>query len=362
MTGRLYLLLFAVFSATRLYAQELKPGFDREEYKNLLLMTGTYEVYAAELEKPRDFERTYSGKLAGLDNLWELWTSGSGQAAIIVRGSTAKAESWVANLYAAMVPARGELKLSPSVHFAYELCTDSAAAVHAGWLVSMAYLSPDIISKIDSLYKAGTRDILIAGHSQGGAIVTLLNAHLRSCQKKGSLPADLRFKTYASAAPKAGNLYFAYAYEADNQEGWAFNVVNTRDWVPEIPISVQTLDDLTAVNPFSKLEAGIKKMKFGQRLVARHIYRKLDRPTKKARKNYQRFLGRETSRFVVRYLPDFSPPEYFNSNNYVRVGRAIVLQPTGDYFDRFPPQSAQIFLHHSHKAYLHALEQLGPVR
>jgi len=49
-----------------------------------------------------------------------------------------------------------------------------------GWLLSTAYLSKDILPKIDSMYKSGIKDFILMGHSQGGAINFLLTAHLYS--------------------------------------------------------------------------------------------------------------------------------------------------------------------------------------
>ncbi|HPN72156.1 MAG TPA: hypothetical protein PLZ32_21680, partial [Saprospiraceae bacterium] len=75
--------------------------------------------------------------------------------------------------------------------------------------------------KIDSLYKTGTKEFLIMGHSQGGAIAYLMTSYLYNLQQLGQLPIDIKFKTYCSAAPKPGNLYYAYEYEAMTQGGWA---------------------------------------------------------------------------------------------------------------------------------------------
>jgi hypothetical protein len=68
-----------------------------------------------------------------------------------------------------------------------------------------------------------------------------MNAQLKHYQTTGKIPKDIRFKTYCSAAPKPGNLYFSYDYEADNQIGWSFTVVNGADWVPELPVSIHPL-------------------------------------------------------------------------------------------------------------------------
>lgn len=145
-------------------------------------------------------------------------------------------------------------------------------AMHTGWLICTAYLSRDILPRIDSLYKTVVKDFIITGHSQGGAISYLLTAYFINLREQKVLPTDLRIKTYCSAAPKPGNLYFAYDYEARTQSGWAFNVVNTADWVPESPFSVQTTGDYYTLNPFSGIRPKIKKMEFPQSTVIMHTF------------------------------------------------------------------------------------------
>ena len=186
-----------------------------------------------------------------------------------------------------MVPAKGELQVSSDYNFKYELAANPNATVHTGWLICTAFLSRDMLPKIDSLYKKGVREFYITGHSQGGAIAFLLTAYLYHLQKQQLLPADIRFKTYCSAAPKPGNLYFAYDYEALTQNGWAYNVVNSADWVPETPLSIQTTEDFNMTNPFSITKPVIKKQPFLKKIALNHVYNRLDKSTKKAAKKYQ---------------------------------------------------------------------------
>lgn len=227
-------------------AQNLKPGFDRKEYLELLKLTAKHtnpETFK-DVPAPDNFKLQYRSPITGMDNAWELWTNASGGAAISVRGTTVKTESWLENFYAAMVPAEGQLKLSPSNTFSYRLAEHPDAAVHVGWLLGLASMAPNIVQHIDSCYKKGIRNFSLVGHSQGGGITFLLTAYLYQLQKQNLLPKDIRFKTYCSAGPKPGNLFFAYEYEEMTQDGWAYNVVNASDWVPEVPLTVQTTDDL----------------------------------------------------------------------------------------------------------------------
>lgn len=344
-------------------SQNLKPGFDREEYKELMLIsaqTTANTEYSETFIKPENYNIMFRSEPMGLDNLWDLWVHNDGGSAVIsVRGTTPKAESWLLNFYAAMVPAKGQISWGEGKVFDYQLSDDKRAAVHVGWLVGAATLSEDILQKMDYLYKEGFKDFYIIGHSQGGGIAYLLTSHFLNLQIQGKLSKDIQFKTYCSAAPKPGNLYYAYDYEAKTQNGWAFNVVNAVDWVPEVPITIQTLDDFNETNPFVHADEIIAKQKLSKRIVLKHVYKKLNKPTRKAQKNYQRYLGDEAHKMVMEKIEGLEVPEYTPTSNYVRTGIQIVLQPDDAYFQSFPFDSAAIFTHHGHKPYLYLAEKMG---
>ena len=342
-------------------SQQLKPGFQKGEFREMMLIsarTTADTAYAAKFPPPEHFKMIYQSQPIGLDNLWDLWISDNKVAVISIRGTTRKTESWLANLYAAMVPAKGILQLSSTDTFAYNLASDPHAAVHVGWLLSTAYLSKEIVPKVQELSGQGYKDMLIVGHSQGGGISYLLTSYLYQLQQEGRISKDIRFKTYCAAAPKPGNLYYAYDYEAKTQGGWAFNVVNTADWVPEVPMSIQTLKDFNAVNPFVNAEMMIKKQKFIKRLALKHVYNKLSKPTARAQKNYEKYLGKMTSKMVQEHIKGYVPPAYYSSNHYVRTGKTIVLVPNEDYHKKYPDDTSEIFIHHLHAPYLFLLEQL----
>ncbi|MDO9253966.1 MAG: lipase family protein [Bacteroidales bacterium] len=354
----LLILLIPLF----LSAQHLKPGFDKEEYKELMLISArstSDSAYYNTFPEPQHFKMVYHSPEMGLANMWDLWKGDNSVAAISIRGTTSKQESWLANFYAAMVPARGKLQLSANDVFEYELASNPKAAVHIGWLLSTAYLSRDMLPKIDLCYKKGTREFLIMGHSQGGGIAYLLTAFLLNLQDQKLIPADIRFKTYGSASPKPGNLFFAYDYEALTQGGWAFNVVNSADWVPETPVSVQTLNDFNTTNPFVNVESVFKKQKFPKNMLMKHVFKKMENTARKAQRNYEKYLGEMTSKLIKSYLPDFIPPQYYPSSHYVRTGTTIVLNADDAYYKLFPDDKKNVFTHHAHTQYLYLLEQLN---
>lgn len=354
------LIILALFTH-KAFTHTLQPGFDKQEYLQTIYMSARIidsENYYKDIPEP-NYTRLYHSPVMGLDNMWDLWEDTRNVSVISIRGTTEKPESWLANFYAAMVPAKGKIKINETETFNYHLAENSKAAIHVGWLLSTAFLSKDMIPKIKQQYEKGCRNIIITGHSQGGAIAYLITAHFYHLQKTGQLPADIRFKTYCSAGPKPGNLYFAYDYEALTQNGWAYNVVNAADWVPEVPMSIQTLNDFNVVNPFANAKMIIKKQKFPARMVMKSIYRKLDKPTRKAQKNYQKYLGNMASKIVKQNLKGAEKPEFYKSNHYVRTGNIIVLTPDEDYYKVFPNDQEKFFGHHFHQPYLYLTNKLN---
>ncbi len=356
-----FLVIMTIFCSGAGFSQRLSPGFDKEECIEMIRISGEFgneEVFGI-VPKPTMYEQVYRSEVVGLDNMWDLWIHKEQPIAVIsTRGTTANSASWLANFYAAMVPAKGSLKLSETDTFVYTLAQSPEAAVHIGWLLGMAILSKDILPKIDSLYQAGVHDFILAGHSQGAGITYLLTAYLRQLQLAGDLPDDIQFKTYCSAGPKPGNLYFAYEYEAMTQFGWAFNVVNSADWVPEVPMSIQTTDDFNKTNPFVNARTMISEQKFPNNVALKKVYNSLDKPTRKAQKNYQKYLGEVASRSVVKALEGYEAPDFYQSNNYVRTGNYVVLLADSAYYAAYPNSTEKIFIHHMPLPYLHLADQL----
>lgn len=355
------LLLLPLLLPFTLHAQ-LAPGYDRDEAMEMLRVCMGFvdkPIEGMTITPSERFRRVYRSPVMGLQNMWELHGDDRGTAVISLRGTTADMVSWLENGYAAMIPAQGEIRLENGSTFRYHLADDPRAAVHVGWTVGMAFLQRDILPKIDSLHQAGTRDILIAGHSQGGALSYLLTAHVRQLQREGRLPADIRFKTYASAAPKPGNTAFAHHYEYHTR-GWAFNTVNALDWVPEVPMSIQTVGDFNGVNPFSDAKKAMGQLPLKQRVAGKYVYNKLDKPTRKAQRNYTRFLGSTAGNFVRRELPELETPAYVESNLFVRTGAIVTLLPDSGYHARFPQKKETPFVNHMLDPYLYLLERWTP--
>jgi len=346
--------------SSEISGQNLKQGFFKEEYAEMLRMAvaSADTPWVSKKMLPKEFVLAYRSPVTGLDNRWDLWTNNQKTAAISIRGTTGAQISWLENFYAAMIPASGQLNLDNNRSFSYKLSDNPQALVHAGWLMATGFLSETILQKIDSCYKQGYHDFYITGHSQGGAISFLMTSYLLYLQKEGKLPSDIQFKTYCSAAPKPGNLYYAYDYEHLTQNGWAYNVVNSADWVPETPLSVQTISDFNPVNPFKDASSTFRKQKFPTRMVMKHAFRNLDRPARRTARNYKKYLGNYAGKMAGKIHPELQMPDYMNSSNYVRTGTTIVLYADEVYYQVFPNDSKNVFIHHMATPYMYLLGKL----
>ncbi|MBA2421906.1 MAG: lipase family protein [Chitinophagales bacterium] len=359
------LLLSTLLSSKESIGQLLKPGFEKAEYIEMLKIAQRQHTdldkwnTITTVPEPEKFKFAYRSPVMGLDNIWDLWLNNEDIAVISIRGSVESDVSFLVNFYAAMVPAKGELQLEKSFTFKYNLSNDPKAAVHVGFLVAMAYLSRDILPKIDSCYThLGIKDFIIAGQSQGGGISYLLTSYLENLKSANRLPSDIRFKTYCGASPKPGNLFYAYDFENVTRDGWAYNVVSTADWVPEVPFSIQTVNDFSNVNPFRGAKDAIKKQNVSKAIVLNHVYNRLSNPALKAQRRYEQYLGKMVSKSVKKQLPEFKHPEYYKSNHYVRTGTTIVLYADEDYYKIFPEDLTKVWRHHFIEPYLYLTERL----
>jgi len=370
------LLILVTFAAASGQSR-LEPGFDPSEYMSLLEMaeyqnrglypqadTATSDTSRSPippLPEPSDYRMVYRSPEAGLYNQWDLWLKNDSSVAVIcIRGTISKPESWLENFYAVMVPAQGTLTLNDSTKFSYHLADNPQATVHTGWLLGLASLAPSVLEEIHRYASAGVTQFIVFGHSQGGAIAFLLSSYLHYLPDT-SLPRNLAFKTYCSAAPKPGNLYYAYDFDYLTRGGWAFRVVNARDWVPETPFSLQTLRDFNDPNPFTKVKPALKQAKLLVRLYAGHMFRRLDKSSQKANKKFRKTLGKTVYKQIHRTLREFREPAYAHSLNYMPAGIPVILAPYPSYDRDFPYNGKNDFVHHALNAYYELVRHDYPV-
>jgi pimeloyl-ACP methyl ester carboxylesterase len=348
---RLYALcMVSMLLASTLFAQSrLKPGFDPAEYNTLLKITarvGDTPWTKIKVTPPENCRMVYRSPEVGMVNRWDLWLDEKNNIGIIsIRGTNGTEASWMENFYAGMIAAKGTVHLNDTTIFNYTFSNDPHAYVHAGWTLGMAALAPDIISKIKTYYQQGVREFIIIGHSQGGAIAFLLRSYLQYLDDP-ALPKDIVYKTYCSAAPKPGNLFYAYDFDYITRNGWAFRVVNSRDWVPETPFSIQTTRDFNKVSPFMDVKKILKKQPFAARVALGYVYGRLDRSTKRASRRMQRILGKMAYERVKKIVPGYQRPAFVESHDYMTAGSPVILLADAEYDQKFPFDGKNIFINH----------------
>ncbi len=342
----------------------LQPGFIPEEYADLLSIAfhGSSIPDSVERKSKKDrYELLFRSPEVGLKNRWTLFLRNDNVAVINIRGTVKNATSWSANFYAPMIPATGSLQLDDSTVFNYQLAENPGAAVHAGWTIALGHLAPTLMEQILKLYKEkNTRQFIVSGHSQGGAIAFLTRSFLYYEQQKGNLPNDLVFKTYCSAAPKPGNQPYAYDFDFITRGGWGLTVVNAYDWVPESPFSIQTLSDFNPANPMADIKSILKQQKFLIRVAGNMVYNKLERKPRKAQRKLEKYMGHKLYKMGIRKtLTQLKEPAYVHSSNYMRAGTPVILMPDAAYREQFPSVGKdKSFIHHLYNPYSYLLKSI----
>lgn len=354
-------LLFTFFMVSIVgNGQNLQSGFSIDEYSNLLAITdelNTFDTTNSRLPVSNNFIKAYESPELGLKNKWTFWKTKDSVAVICIRGTVPSPVSWLANFYAGMIPAEGSLQVNDSTNFDYKVAADKKATVHVGWMISLAHIAPGIAEQVKKAYGEGVRKFFITGHSQGGAIAFLVRSYL---QYLPGMPGDIQYKTYCSAAPKPGNMFYSYDFDFINRGGWAFRIINAADWVPETPFTIQRLSDMNSPNPFIGIENALKSQPFLVRSFVKAKYNGLNRKTRKAEHAYTRNLGKFMYGQVKKQLPQMKEPQYVPSQQYMTAGVPIILMPDSAYHIRYPFTGKNIFVHHAPRPYLElAIQYFG---
>jgi hypothetical protein len=331
---QIFSLLFFSFGCSA-QTFELKEGFDAQECEDVFKLNFAF-LDTVRLNKFPDFLKGYAihyrSPSVGLDNSSDIWIREDSTVAIMLRGTTGKMESILEDFYCAMIPAKGIITLSKNKSFAYQLADDPRAAVHAGFLIGFAYLADDIQPQISNLYSQGYRKFLVGGHSQGGSLSYCISAWLMQLREKGVFE-DIQIKTYASAPPKMGNMYFAYEYDNANLSRWSFSIVNTADPVPEMPFTTQQIEvDMNEPNPILNLVERFNALPFLKRVLLKNAFNKMRKRARQSSEAYQKYLGKHVGKFIHESLPEMILPKPVPSTYFVRPGVPITLSANDAYW------------------------------
>lgn len=308
---------------TSLYAQ-LSPGVQAIEVKEMAAITNSFtylELYGDDRAiVPRGYKRVYDSPLFAMDNKYQLYTKGK-TVVINFRGSTDKKESWLENFYAAQIPVRGEMSIRGKSH-SYEVGKDTAGGVHSGYVLGLVYLKEDLYRELKKLREQGYSDLLITGHSQGGALALLATSLMYHEAPKSS--RFLRTKTYTFAQPMVGNKAFISEYNSKFcEKKWSFSFVNREDIVPSMPLSY-TEDGYFKAHLLKILSPDevFEPRQLLKDALANTFSGAINATTHKFSKSVQTQIEKETGELLL--------PEPKKHVNYTQVGNLIVL-PVPEY-------------------------------
>jgi len=273
------------------------------------------------------YKLLYESKPTKMDNVWQLWQKGDSAIIINLRGTTKKSISWYENFYAAMIPAQGKMVLPDSSNVKYKFAKNKKATIHTGWAVGVQTMLPDILKHIKDANERGIYNIYITGFSQGGALVHVLRAAFEYLPEE-QLSSRNKFKVYAFAAPKPGNRFFAYDYASyTSLKNPSYTIINSGDWVPQVPFSIQSPDNMVDVNPFIALENNDFDMPLFKRLFIKHIYNSMRKPVDKSQKRFKKVLGSDVEKQIKKSIGQFETPHKVDDFSYFPVGIQVILEP-----------------------------------
>jgi len=265
---------------------------------------------------PEGYEKRYTSGTFGMDNKYQVYVK-ENIAVINFRGSTDKQLSWVENFHASMIPAKGVITVNGK-RFEYCFAKDSAAAVHSGYALGIAFLEQELMYQIKSLNREGIYNIILTGHSQGGALANMFRAYLEN------LPANILkgknfFKTYTFAAPMTGNKNFANEYNRRyGTDGTSFNIVNKADIIPTFPVNYNDSnyirDNVNAL--VYGTDFSVKKMLIdgGTRLFDDKLSQLMG------------YVGKSANKKIGKEVSEFELPARVKDINYFPLESRIVLQ------------------------------------
>lgn len=333
------------------------PGYNKVELTSLIpLMERAYDsadIGGFKTPEPEGFQKVFRSKVSPLMNRFDVWNTSDNKAVIAIRGSIVDPGglSFTAAFYSPMVPAVGKIKIAETKTFEYKLAELPGAAVHLGMLLGLAHISDELMSQIKEQYGKGIRDFILLGHSQGSGIGFLATSYIRYLQIDGKLPTDLRLKTYLIAAPKTGNLQYAYDYQKINSGGWAMAVNNVLDWVPCIGITFQTAIDFPKISPFYDMKGFMTSINFPAGPKFDASYHRFLTAGPAMTKEMLMIIHENVYPRIIEAMPEYVEPDLLGTFDFERSGDQIPLFPDTEYYKVFPQDTIHFQAWENHSVY-----------
>ena len=297
-----------------------RNGFYKDEARDMIAICNSFsfiELYNSDAAiLPKGYEKIYTSGGFGMDNKYALFKKGD-TAVICFRGTTSKKLSLLENANSSLVPARGVIRISGE-DFNYCFARDTAAAVHSGYALGMAYLSKDLLYHINILNNQGIYFIIITGHSQGGALANLLRAYLENLSHYEISGKNI-FKTYAFAAPMVGNKAFAAEYNARFcANNSSFNIIIPSDPMPNLPVSYDDGNYMknnlyTLINENDSFSAKRAMNDIFFNTVGKRLNNSVIK------------MSNSITQFISKDLGTVEMPAYNQNINYSRIGNRIEI-------------------------------------
>lgn len=285
------------------------------------------------------------------DIAWSWWQDGQGKIWLCFPGSATSSGSWLLNLYAGMVPAKGQI-VSEGRTFTYQLASHPEARTHAGWTAGLFQFLVSESSFMDSLCRHGHQNWIISGHSQGGALALLTSAYLNQIQNKGASFSSLLWKVYTSGAPKPGNLWFSRDFLAKTPANKVFSMAINTDWVPLMPAGIQQVSSFQKGSPVRRWKLLVRQLpKWKQRLALRYVVKRMTRPLERTSARYFHWLAKTPKKSLAPKWEDWAMPEPIEDFDYHTLGTQVILMPDEHFMAAFPETDGQWFAHHRLGAY-----------
>ena len=323
--------LIALLVYTGISFAQYNPLFNKQEATNLVAICNYW--YNGKIDGvdstyiDSTYKLLYESKPTKMDNVWQFWQKGDNAVVINLRGTTKRSISWFENFYAAMIPAQGEMLLPDSRKVKYKFAENKKATIHTGWAIGVETMLPDILKHIKEANDKGIYNVYITGFSQGGALVHVLRAALEYIPEE-QLSSKNIFKVYAFAAPKPGNRFFAYDYASyTSLKNPSYTIINSADWVPQVPFTIQSPDNMVDANPFVALENNDIEMSLFKRIFIKRIYYSMKNPVNKSQKRFKKVLGSDIEKQIKNSIGDFETPPNVDDFSYSPVGVQVILEP-----------------------------------
>ena len=318
-------IIFVLLLLSISLSAQLKPGFDKKEARDMIALCNSFtflKLFNSDMDIiPKYYKKTYTSGIYGLDNKFQIWRNGN-IAVIVFRGSTAEKSSWLENMYSVMIPAKGQIILPGMDTVNYRFAQANTARVHAGWSLGISFLIQDILHEINLLNSENIYNIIITGHSQGGALAHLCRAYLENLPI-GEISKANHFKTYAFASPMVGNATFVNEYKQNFVANkTSFSIYNPKDLVPQMPFTVgENQERIYTVDNLKALMDSTSSVTW-KNLALRSLTKTI---TKDPVGTYIKMAGDDIYEEIVKLIGPFEMPEYTHDLSYVPTEKRISI-------------------------------------